>query len=66
MDIVDFFVIRYRYNGIEKNIKMIFAQINTNMKLDLCINVDGLPLFNSSKYQFWPILANCFGNSYNH
>lgn len=26
--------------------------------------MDGLPLFNSSKYQFWPILANVFGKLY--
>lgn len=25
----------------------------------LNINLDGLPIFKSSKYEFWPILANC-------
>lgn len=40
---------------------MIFASVKSNMELALCINIDGLPLFNSSKYQFWPILASFFG-----
>lgn len=53
-----------RYNGIEKNIRMIFANVNSNLKLNLCINMDGLPLFNSSRSQFWPILASFFGNNH--
>lgn len=51
----------YRYNGIETNLKMLFANTQSNATVNLCFNMDGLPLFNSSKYQFWPILANVFG-----
>lgn len=51
----------YRYNGIRKNLQMIFGNANSNMQINLCFNMDGLPLFNSSKYQFWPILASVQG-----
>lgn len=50
------------YNGVRRNLEMIFANLNINLRISLCINMDGLPLFNSSKYQFWPILARVFGN----
>lgn len=49
------------YQGVARNLDMIFADLKTNMKISLCLNMDGLPLFNSSKYQFWPILARVFG-----
>lgn len=49
------------YNGIEKNLRMIFSNFNTDLNLDLCFNIDGLPLYKNSKYQFWPILASFFG-----
>lgn len=49
------------YNGIAKNLKMIFGNLHTNFNINLCFNMDGLPLFNSSKWQFWPILANIHG-----
>lgn len=49
------------YQGVNQNLDMIFANLKTNMKISLCLNMDGLPLFNSSKYQFWPILARVFG-----
>lgn len=54
-------VYHIRYNGIQKNLKMIFANITADLRLDICFNMDGLPLFNSSTYQFWPILAGFFG-----
>lgn len=49
------------YNSIEKNLRMIFANLNMNLNIQLCFNTDGLPLFNSSKYHFWPILGSIFG-----
>lgn len=45
------------YNGIEKNLKNVFSNLNKNMSIALMFNVDGLPLFNSSQKSFWPILA---------
>lgn len=46
------------YNGIEKNLRTVFSNLNKNMSIALMFNVDGLPLFNSSQRSFWPILAS--------
>lgn len=40
---------------------MIFANLKSNISMGLCINIDGLPIANSSKYTFWPILASVWG-----
>lgn len=51
------------YNGITKNLEMIFANVKNNAisEFSLCFNLDGLPIFNSSKFEFWPILGKIFG-----
>lgn len=49
---------KFWHCGLEKNVRRIFATLNKNVHLILNFNVDGLPLFNSSKHEFWPILAN--------
>lgn len=51
------------YNGIEKSIRQIFSKIDCtcDMTFSLNINFDGLPLYNSSKISFWPILASIYG-----
>lgn len=49
------------YNGIAKNLYSIFSTINRDIVISLNINVDGLPLFKSSKTQFWPILVSIHG-----
>lgn len=49
------------YNGLEKSIKQIFLQIDRDVTISLNINIDGLPLYKSSKITFWPILASIFG-----
>lgn len=49
---------------MKKNLNMIFANLNRDLVIHINFNMDGLPLFNSSKYEFWPILANIFGNRY--
>lgn len=46
------------YYGLENMI----TQLPENISLQLEINVDGLPLFKSSKTEFWPILG-CLNNS---
>lgn len=48
---------KFWHSGISNNLRQIFANVklNTNVKLDF--NIDGIPLFNSSKQSFWPILA---------
>ena len=49
------------YHGIGNNIRSLFRRIDKNLTLSLNINIDGIPLFNSSKFQFWPILADIYG-----
>lgn len=49
------------FNGIGKNLKQVFSTSNRDIIISLKFNVDGLPLFNSSKLQFWPILASIQG-----
>lgn len=49
------------YNGLESCIKSIFSTLNRDISISLNFNIDGLPLFNSSKISFWPILASIFG-----
>lgn len=46
------------YNGLRNNIQRIFEFVGQDFKLELNFNIDGIPLYNSSKKEFWPILAN--------
>lgn len=46
------------YNGLRNNIQKIFESVNQDIQLHLNFNIDGIPLHNSSKKEFWPILAN--------
>ena len=52
----------YYHFGIVNGIQKLFEQgyIDSNQghrEISLQINIDGLPLFKSTKYQFWPILG---------
>ena len=40
-----------------------FTSSNNNDNLQLQINVDGLPIFNNSKTNLWPILGKLIGKS---
>lgn len=53
---------KYWYNGIEKNLKLLFSKLETDIVLQLNFNIDGMCLFNSSKSTFWPILCSIHGN----
>lgn len=50
------------YNGIEKQLRHIFSTLSRDIAISMKFNVDGIPLFKSSKLQFWPILASIYGN----
>lgn len=47
----------YWHNGITGPLERILAS-ETLEQITLNINMDGLPIFNSSKKEFWPILCN--------
>lgn len=49
----------FYYIGLKNTLKSIVSQTAENFenKLDISFNIDGLPLFNSSNLQFWPILG---------
>ncbi|CAH0554577.1 unnamed protein product [Brassicogethes aeneus] len=50
----------YKHFGIEKAIRCLFLKNNIvefhNNVVEIGLNIDGLPISNSSKSQFWPIL----------
>ncbi|XP_036329668.1 uncharacterized protein LOC118741800 [Rhagoletis pomonella] len=46
------------YYGIENCLRNAFRDINQTIQVLLNFNVDGLPLFRSSKFQFWPVLID--------
>lgn len=50
---------RYWHNGLIESLETILQNLNDKPKcVSLNVNIDGLPLFNSSKLQMWPILCN--------
>lgn len=51
---------KYCYFGIANTLKMIISEVpilQSLQKIDLFVNIDGIPLANSSSVQFWPILC---------
>lgn len=51
---------KYCYFGIANNLKEIFSKVSVLQALkdiNLFVNIDGIPLANSSSIQFWPILC---------
>lgn len=51
------------YKGIANCLKIIFPTLSQDLTISLNFNIDGLPLYKSSKISFWPILASIFGTS---
>lgn len=48
----------YWHYGLKKCLEKIFRNLDEPITISLTINIDGLPLFNGSAVQFWPILFN--------
>lgn len=49
------------YNGLKRSLEILFQDLDKNLDLSLTFNIDGLPLYKSSKQNFYPILASIFG-----
>ncbi|XP_031329109.1 uncharacterized protein LOC116160111 [Photinus pyralis] len=50
----------YWHQGFEVCLKNCFDKIRTYTSLSITLNIDGLPIYKSSKDEFWPILFNIF------
>lgn len=51
----------YWYNGMKKCLTQIFSNLDRNLTIRLNFNIDGLPLYKSSKHTFYPILCSIHG-----
>lgn len=49
---------RYWHQGLQFCLRNYFFDLNKNMKVSINENMDGLPIFRSSKEEVWPILFN--------
>lgn len=52
----------YWHQGVRNCLKTAFRNINEDVTISLNFNIDGLPIFNCSRIEFWPILFNVFEN----
>lgn len=50
----------YWHQGLEYCLRVCFATLDKPISIAINFNVDGLPLYNSSRDQFWPILFNIY------
>lgn len=48
---------QFWYNGIKNCLGTVFSDIDRSLTLPLVFNVDGIPPFNASTIEFWPILC---------
>lgn len=49
---------QYWHHGFVESLKQVFPAIHQFTHISIKINIDGLPIYKSSKEEFWPILAN--------
>ena len=51
----------YWHHGFELSLRQIFAEMSDILnKISINVNMDGLPIFKSSKLELWPILFNIY------
>lgn len=51
------------YYTIRKCLEHTFSSADRDLEITLNFNFDGMPLFNSSQQEFWPMLASIRGNN---
>lgn len=49
------------HNGLRNCLLKHFEGLSSNLTISLNSNIDGLPIYRSSKLTLWPILASIFG-----
>ncbi|XP_055598501.1 uncharacterized protein LOC129748042 isoform X3 [Uranotaenia lowii] len=54
----------YWHQGLENCLRRNFRNLQGACTISLNVNIDGLPLFNSSEKNFWPIQCNVFEHSH--
>lgn len=52
---------QYWHNGLIKEISRVFGKLSCDLRVQINLNMDGLPLCKSSLKTFWPILVNFHG-----
>lgn len=52
------------YFSIEEGLKRVIAEEYNDDAIRLLFNINGLPLYNNSSQQFWPILALILDKEY--
>lgn len=48
----------YWHHGLKNCLTKLFPKLNQSITISLNFNIDGLPIYKSSKIEFWPILFN--------
>lgn len=51
---------KYWHHGIKRCLIKWFGNLSDNINISININIDGLPIYKSSKFQLWPILCNVY------
>lgn len=57
-EIVDILGGQYWHRGIEFSLRLCFKDMMEPTSIEINVNIDGLPLYESNNDQFWPILYN--------
>lgn len=52
---------KYWHNSLQNCLANVFSKLSDNLRVELNISIDGLPLYKNSPLVFWPILANVYG-----
>lgn len=52
---------KYWHDGLQHSLSLAFANMKSNMTIEINISSDGLPLFKGSPKSFWPLLFNIKG-----